>query len=131
MISVPVGRFDRRALLAARTALRVPACERRALHVAAEPDAVEQLERDWIVAQHDELPLHIVDNAGGIAATVAGEIEKLAADGWRDIVLVLGELRMRGLSRRLLHDRTAASIAAAVRGIDGVTVITVPVHIGR
>ena len=114
VVLVPVAAIDRRAIAAARYATLVPAGERRAVHVTGDRRAGEMLSLEWMYAPPGGLPLDVVDDRGGVPATVGKVVGDWLASGATDVVVLLGQLSMRWLGRRLLHDSTALAISSAV-----------------
>ena len=95
IVLVPVGARDRRAVLAARYAALIPAAERRAVHVAVDPCAGEELYLEWIYDPPAALPLDIVPDTGGIAVPVVSMVNECRATGASDVVVLVGQLTMR------------------------------------
>ena len=127
IVLVPVGARDRRAVLAARYAALIPAAERRAVHVAVDPRVGEELYLEWIYDPPAALPLDIVPDIGGIACSVVSMVNECRETGASDVVVLLGQLTMRALRRRLLHDSTAIAISAAVQELPGTTAVLLAV----
>jgi len=118
LVLVLVGAFDTRATVPLAYAWRIPARERRALHVAEDADELWQLGNEWM--RHDEsVPLFTVENDGGVPATVARVVwfERSTFD---EVVVLAGRIRLGRGAHRLLHDRTADRIARALHAIPGV-----------
>lgn len=120
LVLVLVDRLDLRAVRALEEAWRIPAHERRALHVAVDDDNVWSLADAWM-SERPALPLHMVENDGGVAASVRRVVEHERDAGFDEIVVLMGRLGVRGRFRRLLHDHSADAIAAALAGLTGVT----------
>lgn len=125
-VVVPIGAFDRRAALALRYVPLVPADRVRIVHVETNVDAARELGLAWMRAIPTGWPIELVPSHGGVAATVAAVVAHERRWGG-EVVLLVGELSMRGMARRLLHDGTAGKIAAAVVEDLGVRVVRLPV----
>lgn len=126
-VLVPVGAYDRRAVTAARFAATVPARGCRAVHVAVHAEEAVRLGMAWMRSAPLGLRLEISDDRGGVAETVSSLARRELVDGIDEVLVVGGELSMRGPCRRLLHDRTAASIADALAGVPGVRWVSLAV----
>lgn len=125
-VVVPVGAFDRRAALALRYLALVPADRVRIVHVETNAVAARKLGLAWMRAMPNGWPIELVPSQGGVATTVAAIVAQERCAG-AEVVLLVGELSMRGIARRLLHDGTAGRIAAAVVEDLGVRVVRLPV----
>jgi hypothetical protein len=121
LVLVPVGEFDRRAVMPVEQAWHIPATERRALHVVTDEDAASELATRWM---HNDLsfPLSFVENENGIAETIAKVIEVELAGGYDDVVVLVGRLGLRRRLYRMLHDRTADAIGRRVHPMPAVQV---------
>jgi hypothetical protein len=75
--------------------------------------------------------LEILRDRGGVALSVAAYASALVGSGFDDVTVVVGQMSMRGLGRRLLHDRTAVAIREAVEALPGVSSFLVPVQVER
>lgn len=113
LVLVLVDRFDLRAVRALEYAWQIPSHERRALHVATDELALERLADEWM-AHRPGVPLHVIENDGGVAATVHTAVELEVGGGYDEVVVVIGRIAIRGRLRRLLHDRTSNAIARAL-----------------
>jgi hypothetical protein len=129
VVLIPVGTFDRRTALAARYARLVPARERRAVHVAVDPTVAHAVGIEWMRAELPDLALEIVDDTGGIPATIASTAQEALASGADEVVVLVGQLSMQGVLRRLLHDGTAGAIAEAVGQVPGALSVLLQVAI--
>jgi hypothetical protein len=124
LVIVPVGALDGRVTAALEVARRTPAGRHVALHVAQDDRRARALGLAWMAAEHPE-PLVMVDHAdiaGGLAAHVRNELSRVS-----DVVVVAGRLLPATSWHRLLHDGTAARIAARLDGDPRVITVLVPV----
>jgi hypothetical protein len=126
-VIVPVGAFDRRAAVAIGYSELIPAAERRAMHVAVEDSIAERVGLAWMEARPLGPRLTILDDLGGVAATIAAHVAETLVSGADEVVVVLGQLRCASVRRRLLHDGTAASIGRAVEGLPHTVCVLLPV----
>lgn len=104
-----LGAWDRRTVAAVRYAAALPSERWWVVHVAADDEAALELGRAWMAGPGGDPPLEVLDDDGGVAATLAAS----TADRLRDfdeVVVVVGELVMPGVLRRVLHDNTADAI---------------------
>ncbi len=84
---------------------------------------------EWMNAHVPDLPLDIVDDAGGVALTIAHAARAVLAQGADQVMVITGQLAMSGLRRRLLHDGTAEAIRRAVDRIPGAVGVVLPVPV--
>ena len=126
VVLVAVGRLDRRATFAVQQARHVLAEEYRAVHVVTDADEADELELRWTELQPDGLPLDMIDDAGGIAATLAAEVRFRRVTDADEVVVLVGQLSMPGVGRELLHDHTASAVCEAVNRIPGAVGVAVP-----
>lgn len=128
LVLLLVGGYDRRATVALAQAWRIPARERRALHVAVDERRLRELGEAWMVNQ-PSMPLFTVENDGGVAASVA-RVARIETQSFDEVVVLAGRLFVPGLLGRLAHDHTAEKISRSLVGIPRVTValtaVTVP-----
>jgi hypothetical protein len=129
-VIVAVGSPDRRTMAALECASWIDADVRRAVHVATDSDDVDALGTWWMDVQPFGFALEMVDDGGDIASSVAASAHEQVAAGFEEVVVVVGSLCMHGVSRRrLLHDRTAEAISAAVAEVEGACSLLVPIWI--
>jgi hypothetical protein len=117
-VLVLVGRLDRRATQPFEYAWRIPARERRALHVAIDERELWELTDAW-TAWAVSSPLHTVENDGGLARTTAKVVEYELDSGFDEVVVLAGRLGRRRCWHRLLHHRRADAIGRAMASIPG------------
>ena len=128
-VIVAVGPPDRRVVAATRCAARIPGADHRAVHVATDPADAQALGLWWMDAEPDGLRLEIVDDRGGVAATIAAYARAQLAAGFDRVMVLVGHLPLGGVARLLLHDHTALAVCAAVNQIPGAISALVPVEI--
>jgi hypothetical protein len=121
LVLVPVGRLDRRAVKPVEQAWRIPASERRALHVVTDEVAANDLADEWL-GRGWSFPLWFVEDDGGIAATIARVILIELAGGFEEVVVLVGRLGLRRPLDRMSHHRTADAIGRRVQRIPAVQV---------
>ena len=99
------------------------------MHVATDPADAQALGLWWMDAEPDGLRLEIVDDRGGVAATIAAYARDQLAAGFDRVMVLVGHLPLGGVARLLLHDHTALAVCAAVNQIPGAISALVPVEI--
>ncbi len=120
LVIVLVGRFDLRVTVPLEHAWRIPARDRRALHVAEGDEGLWELGQQWM--EHvASFPLYMVENDGGVAESVARVVER-ELSAFDEIVVLGGRINLGRRFHRLLHDRTADAIARLLTGMPGVVV---------
>lgn len=97
--------------------------------MATDPVEVEALGVWWMDVQPCGFALEVVDERGGVAATIAAQARSQLSVGFDEVVVLAGYLSLRGVGRRLLHDHTAEAICVAVNRIPGAISVLVPVHV--
>lgn len=130
-VIVAVGAPDRRVTAAAWYASRFPADEHRGVHVATDPAEVDALGQWWMDVQPHGLALEVVDDRGGVAASISARARAQLSVGFDEVVVLAGYLSTRGIGRRLLHDHTAEGIRDAVNRVPGAIGVLVPVQVHR
>ena len=130
-VIVTVGEPDRRVLAATSSASRIPAEVHRAVHVASGAASVERLGLWWMEREPGGLQLEVLDDHGGVAATVATVVHDLISQGFGEVFVVVGQLVTRSAGRRFLHENTASAISNAVNQIPGATCVIAAVLADR
>ena len=128
LVIVAVGAPDRRVTAAAWYASRFAAADHRGVHVATGAVEVDALGRWWADVQPHGLELEVIDDRGGVAASISEMARVQHAGGFDDVVVLAGCLSTPGLGRWVLHDRTAEAIRDAVNRVPGARGVLVPVH---
>lgn len=123
-----VDRFDQRAIRPLEYAWRIPASERRALHVARDEEQLWELGAAWMTHEL-AIPLFMVENDGGVPATIARVVE-LERVAFAEVLVLMGRLVVRRRFHRFLHDRSADAIARALTQLPGVQVGELAISVG-
>jgi hypothetical protein len=118
---VAVGVLDQRVLRPLEQAWRIPAVERRALHVVTDDAVANVLAREWM-RRDLPYPLQVVEDGGGVGATIAHVVRIELAGGFDEIVVLVGTFAPRRRLHRLLHDRTADRISRALARVPSVRI---------
>jgi hypothetical protein len=133
---VPVGRrivlvavkdLDRRAIAAVSYARRLPAQQHLALHVILDADHSGSLGLKWMKSRLHSMPLHLVDDIGGVPATVRAAVELTLAQGADEAVVVIGQMSNPNSVRRYVHAHAAEQIHDALVDIERARIALVAV----
>src|SRR5262245_19895291 len=89
-VIVAVGAPDQRAAASVHSASCLPAARRRAVHVAMSERRVEALGSWWMGVEPAGMRLEVVDDAGGIALTIAREVRAELERGADEVVVIAG-----------------------------------------
>ena len=127
VVLVLVDRLDLATARAVQYARTLLPDELRAVHFAVDPRDAEELRAEWSRLGLSRLPLDIVDcpdrRLGRAALQLAAEI---TADGNTELTILLARRGFAAGWRRLLHERSADRIAAAVSQLPHVNATIVP-----
>lgn len=127
-VLVLVDRLDLAVLRALRYAGSLRPTDVRVVHVALDPDVMDLLQKDWIARRlGDRFPLTVLDCPDRRLVRSIVELAYETVIGDRaEVTFLLPRRTFRGLSQRLLHDRTADRIAEAVGRVPHVAATIVP-----
>jgi len=99
----------------------------RAVHFAVDPQAAAELEAEWSRLGLSRMPLDIIEAPDRRLGRAALELAaSVTADGATELTVLLPRRGYRGGWQRLLHDRTADSIAALLSTLPHVNATIVP-----
>ncbi|MCU1489945.1 MAG: nucleic acid binding OB-fold tRNA/helicase-type, partial [Acidimicrobiaceae bacterium] len=99
----------------------------RAVHFRVDAKPADKLSRAWSMPGLAEVPLEIIDCPDRRVDRAAADLDAdLAADGYTEVTLVKPRRARRGLASRVLHDRTADRIVAAVGQLPHVSATIAP-----
>jgi len=125
-VYVMIDGFDLAALAGIRYARSLRPTTLRAVHFVIDSDRADELREKWTKAGRG-LPLDFIDVPDRrITAAAAALVEREAADPSTHVTVVLPRRTYSPLLGRLLHDRTADKIAAAVNRIPRSAATIVP-----
>jgi hypothetical protein len=126
-VVVLVDRLDLATARALQYARTLSPDELRAVHFAVDPQVAAELEREWRRLGLTRLPLDIIEAPDRRLARAALELAaQSTADGVTELTILLPRRGFGGAWRRILHDRSADRIAAAVSALPHVNATIVP-----
>lgn len=127
-VVVMVDRLDLAVLRALRYAGSLNAADLRAVHITTDPISAAHLQQQWL--EHgltESVPLTLVDSPDRRLIRSAIEVAyALVVNNQSEVTVLLPRRTYRGIAGRLLHDRTADRIAAAVGKLHHVSATIVP-----
>jgi len=105
--------------------------ELRAVHIAIDLQAAEQLVDEWLRLGLTRFPLEIVDCPDRrIARAVTEVVAEALADGNTEVTVLVPRRGYKRAWHRLLHDNTSESIAKAVAQLRHASVTFIPYQLG-
>jgi hypothetical protein len=127
MVVVLVDRMDLATARAVQYARTLSPDHLRAVHFAVDPLEAAALEHDWSRLGLSRLPLDIIDCPDRRLARAALELAaQVTSNGDTELTMLLPRRGFAAGWRRLLHDRSADRIAAAVGHLPHVNATIVP-----
>jgi len=128
VVLVMVDRLDLAVIRALRYAGSLRPTETRAIHLMIDSEAADELQKAWISrGLGDRVPLELVECPDRRLGRGASQLALNTVIQERsEVTLLLPRRNFRRVSQRLLHDRTADRIAAAVARIPHVSATIVP-----
>jgi amino acid transporter len=131
-VIVLIDRLDLATARAVQYARTLTPDSLRIVHFAVDPKEPVELEREWGRLGLSRLPLDIIECPDRRLARAALELAaEAAADGQTEVTILLPRRGFTAGWRRLLHDRSADRIAAAVSILDHVSATIVPYQLSR
>jgi hypothetical protein len=132
VVIILVDQLDLAAARAIQYARSLTPDELRAVHFAVDPIRADVLRQEWCELGLDRVALDIIDCPDRRLSRAAVEVVAEAlADGDTEVTVLLPRLEYDRNWHRLLHDRTARSIAAALADVPHASVTLIPYHLGR
>jgi amino acid transporter/DNA/RNA endonuclease YhcR with UshA esterase domain len=127
-VVVMVDRLDLAVLRALRYAGSLNPADLRAVHVTTDPSDSAHLQQEWVShGLSESVPLTLVDCPDRRLIRAAIEMAHgLVVNNRSEVTVLLPRRTYRGIAGRLLHDRTADRIAAAVGKLHHVSATIVP-----
>jgi amino acid transporter len=128
VVLVLVDRLDLAVVRALRYAGSLRPTELRAVHISLDAQRADELQRSWIErGLGEKVPLEIVECPDRRLIRAVGETALSAVIGDRaEVTVLLPRRTFRRVSQRILHDRTADRIAAAMAKLPHVSATIVP-----
>ncbi len=128
VVLVMVDRLDLAVVRALRYAGSLRPTDLRAVHISLDGDRAAELERSWIErGLGDRVPLEVVECPDRRLIRAVAEVALSAVVGERaEVTVLLPRRTFKRVSQRILHDRTADRIAAAMAKIPHVSATIVP-----
>jgi hypothetical protein len=130
VVLVLVDRLDRSTARAIQYARTLAPDDLRAVHVAYDLHHADELAAEWRRLGLSRLPLELVDCPDRRVTRGVLEVVAEALDGHTEVSVLVPKREYRRFWHRLLHDRTADSIARAVSQLPHANVTFVPYHLG-
>jgi len=132
VVLVFVARLDQSTARAIQYARTLVPDEMRAVHVAWDRQAAEDLAASWRELGLSRVPLELVDCPDRRVARAALEVvAREVADGRTETTVLLPHRLYRRFWHRLLHDHTGDEIANAVSKLEHANVTMVPFVMGE
>jgi len=129
-VLVLIDRIDRTAARAIQYARTLTPDDLRAVHIAVEERHAAELADQWSHLALARLPLEIRECPDRrINRAVLELVAEAAADGQTEVTILIPRREYRSAWHRLLHDRTADSIAKAIADVPHANVTFVPYHL--
>ena len=130
-VIVLVDQLDAAAARAIQYARSLAPDDLRAVHFDLDPIKTEDLAAAWRTLGFARLPLDIVECPDRRVPRAAAELVATAlADRETEVSVLIPQRRYTRIWHRLLHDRTAGSIAQALSDLPHSNVTIVPYHLG-
>jgi len=131
VVLVLVDRLDLASARAIQYARSLTPDELRAVHFVIDPQRAAVLSGEWQRLGLSRLTLELVDCPDRRLSRAAVElVAETLSDGQTEVSVLLPHIVHNRAWHRLLHDRTADSIAAAVGALPHANVTMVPYHLG-
>jgi amino acid transporter len=131
-VIVLIDHLDVAAARAIQYARTLTPDDLRAVHFDLDPIKTEDLAVAWRNLGFSRLPLDIVECADRRIPNSAAEVVATAlADGETEVTVLVPRREYTHIWHRLLHDRTADSIAQALSTLPHCNLTIVPYHLGR
>jgi amino acid transporter len=106
--------------------------ELRAVHVATDLHAAEQLMEKWLQLGLSRFPLELVDCPDRrVVRSVIDVVSEALADGRTEVTVLVTRREYRRSWHKLLHDHTGDAIAKGLARLDHANVTFVPYQLGQ
>ena len=132
VVLVFVERLDLATARALQYARTLQPDELRAVHFVLDTTVAQQLEQQWSRLGLERFPLDLVECPDRRLTRASMElVAEAAADGRTEVSVLLPRRVFEGVWRRVLHDRTADSIAGYVSQLPNANATIVPFPLGK
>ena len=132
VVLVFVDSLDLSAARAIQYARTLMPDELRAVHFDLDPVRTEDLAVAWRRLGLSRLPLDLLECPDRrLARSALDVVAEAVADGETEVTVLLPRRDYRRFWHRLLHDRTADTMAAVISDLPHANVTIVPFHLGR
>jgi amino acid transporter len=132
VVLVFVDSLDLSAARAIQYARTLMPDELRAIHFDLDPVRTEDLAVAWRRLGLSRLPLDLLECPDRrLARSALDVVAEAVADGETEVTVLLPRRDYRRFWHRLLHDRTADTMAAVISDLPHANVTIVPFHLGR
>jgi amino acid transporter len=132
VVLVFVDSLDLSAARAIQYARTLMPDELRAVHFDLDPVRTEDLADAWRRLGLSRLPLDLLECGDRrLSRSALAVVAEAAADGETEVTVLLPRREYRRVWHRLLHDRTADSMAAVLSDLPHANVTIVPFHLGQ
>jgi hypothetical protein len=129
-VLVLIDHIDRTAARAIQYARSLTPDDLRAVHIAIDDQHAGELADQWSELALARLPLEIRECPDRrINRAVLELVAEVAGDGQTEVTILIPRREYRSAWHRLLHDRTADSIAKAIGDVPHANVTFVPYHL--
>ena len=131
VVLIFVDQLDLAAARAIRYARSLSPDELRAVHFAIDTARSGELRRAWTDLGLSRVPLDIIECPDRrLTRAAVNVVAEALADGDTEVTILLPRLEHDRGWHRLLHDRTARSIARALADVPHASVTLIPYHLG-
>jgi amino acid transporter len=132
IVLILVDRLDLAAAQAIRYARSLRPDELRAVHFAIDMERAADLRQAWSDLGLSGVPLDIVECPDRrLTRAAVNLVAEVLDEKETELTVLLPRVEYGGSWRRLLHDRTARQIAAALSNLPHVGVTVIPYHLGN
>jgi hypothetical protein len=129
---VLIEKIDQSSARAVQYARALTPDELKAVHIATDDDSAAKLAEEWTRLGLSRVPLEIIDCPDRRINRCALEVvAEAASDGNTEVSVLIPRREYTKIWHRLLHDRTADSIARTLGDVPHANVTFVPYHLGK
>jgi len=126
-----VSHIDRSTARAIQYARTLTPDDLRAVHIAWDPIAAEELVQEWATMGLERISLEVVECPDRrVSRAVQNVVAEALSDGVTEVSVLVPRREYKRRWHRLLHDRTSDSIARVIATLPHANVTFVPYHLG-